>query len=73
MAFPGMAPGMGAGQNLDEQQMKEQQMIKYVRRFLPVVATTLSMGLTDPVTDANGDGIVSCQNRHLRCHGFWIG
>jgi len=32
MAFPGALPGMGPSQNLDEQQMKEQQMIKYVRR-----------------------------------------
>lgn len=32
MSFPGMAPGMGAGQSgLSEEQMKEQQMIKYVR------------------------------------------
>ncbi|KAF1346007.1 putative mitochondrial import inner membrane translocase subunit [Delphinella strobiligena] len=32
MSFPGMAPGKGAGQSgLSEEQMKEQQMIKYMQ------------------------------------------
>ena len=32
MAFPGMsAPGLGGAAGLDEQKLKEQQMIKFVR------------------------------------------
>lgn len=32
MAFPGMsAPGLGGDAGLDEQKLKEQQMIKFVR------------------------------------------
>jgi import inner membrane translocase subunit TIM22 len=42
MAFPGMsAPGLGGDAGLDEQKLKEQQMIKFVRAW-PIPEQTSS-------------------------------
>ncbi|GAB7351102.1 hypothetical protein MBLNU459_g1567t1 [Dothideomycetes sp. NU459] len=53
MSFPGMAPGLGAGQSagLSEQQMQEQKMIKYMQAAMEscpaktVISGTMGFGL----------------------------
>ena len=71
MAFPGMsAPGLGGlNAGLDEKQLKEQQMIKYVS----IVNQMFTYGITDSVSDATSDGIMSGKDCHVRCHGIRTG
>lgn len=48
MAFPGMsAPGLGGAAGLDEQKLKEQQMIKFVRAW-PIPEQTSSGNSQEP-------------------------
>jgi hypothetical protein len=71
MAFPGMsAPGLSGDAGMDEQKLKEQQMIKFVRP-LPILEQTSSE--TDISLDATSYGVMSSKDCHVGCHGFWFG
>lgn len=73
MAFPGMsAPGLGGqGVGLDEQKLKEQQMIKFVRTLFSHRSRRAVQ--TDREVDATSHGVMSGKDCNVGCHGLWSG